>query len=331
VVDNVVKIILHDLFDPLIETLDKKIAAAETAVAIDERLKATINGILKFLQRENERLDISFAAGGDFVLADLVSSFHRIGIELEKLGEENSIEGLSQTMLRLTDLMIGKAGLLRILGSLDIVREAEAKQELGEKLEFMAGILTAVKEAVAECFFVEAGTVVEESEDEQSREEFALKFFAALVNNIKQFLTEITPLLKEGLEDVVLLSLGTAQKAPYYRRESINLSNSLFSLLPTNPATGNWYPPQILTVLEAPACGTYQGAEALLCRNKYRRLSPPVIQPPMPPVLPATYYARNPFIRGWIINGIYSAMKSEIAQGEIARTADWLEDQWCKK
>jgi len=329
VVDNVLNKIIEEIFKPIINRLEMKATPHEPINVIDDSIKETINCILKACDECLEKLkNLNSAPSGD--IEDNFLDFKRV---LEKLKEETSRNEIFLMLLELIERIIGSKGVLKIFAKLDISRDDDCKKrleghrkELENHLDYMSVVLKDIKSALEN-----PGAPIEDKVDDESIEQYVFKIFPSLITNIHQLLIASSPSLKGSLDDITLLSLGTGQKDPYYWKKPINYGTSLFSMLPTNPLTGNWYPPQIMTALQAPSSGANQGAHALLCVGKYCRLNPPVMQPPLPPVLPATYYARNPFLRRWIIDGIYTGMKTEVAKAAIEDAAVWLKQHWKSK
>lgn len=329
VVDNVLNKTMEEIFKPIINRLGMNTTPQEPSDVIDNSIKETINHILEACDDGLGKLkELKSAPSGD-----IENNFLDIKSVLEKLKVETSRNEIFHTLLELIQLIIGSKGVLNIFAKLDISMDSDCKKRLeGQRehfknyFDYMSVVIKDVKSAMKN-----PGAPIEGKEDDEHIEQHVFKMFPSLITNVHQLLIESTPSLKGSLEDITLLSLGTGQKNPYYWLKPINFGTSLFSLLPTNPLTGNWYPPQIMTALQAPSSGANQGAEALLCLGRYRRLNPPVMQPPLPPVLPATYYARNPFLRKWIIDGIYTGMKTNVAKAAIEETADWLKQHWKSK
>ncbi|MDJ0836208.1 MAG: patatin-like phospholipase family protein [Acidobacteriota bacterium] len=131
------------------------------------------------------------------------------------------------------------------------------------------------------------------------------------------------------LKHVFALSVGVATRQPFYWLKQFNLGMLPFYFwLPTNPFTGDYYPPGVQSVLNGPTDDTVWECKNLL-GERYHRLSPRVIGPPnLPPTLIATSWARFPWWQQYLIGEITKTLDSTTAMDSVVDTAKYLKNQW---
>ncbi|MDJ0841199.1 MAG: patatin-like phospholipase family protein [Acidobacteriota bacterium] len=126
------------------------------------------------------------------------------------------------------------------------------------------------------------------------------------------------------------LSIGVANSQPKYWLKDFDLGNLPFYYwLPTNPGIGDWWPPIIQILLNAPTDNTNLECAELLAG--YHRLNPPVLGPPnMLPTLIATAWARFAIWRDWLVTEITKRMAGGEVTAAVNETIQFLQNGWKK-
>ena len=128
------------------------------------------------------------------------------------------------------------------------------------------------------------------------------------------------------LSRIALLSLGVLTKMGNYGLANFDLGAQLFfSVLPTNPQVGNFYPPEQQISLDAPTEDVNHQLRILL-DDRYTRLNPPVFGPPeMPPALLAMSLARFQYWRDWLVYKVTAGCESPEARRAVERGVRFLQ------
>lgn len=144
------------------------------------------------------------------------------------------------------------------------------------------------------------------------------------------FLEKVKPDPIKSLKDLSVLSLGVCSRAPYYFTPDFDLGAMPFNMIPTNFFNGDIYPPIVSIFLDAPSEETNFEMKQLLGNAGYRRLSPPVVKFPTPPVIPALYMARWPILKNWIVALIEAQVQGDhtkVVDAAVNETITWLEEE----
>ncbi|MDJ0836209.1 MAG: patatin-like phospholipase family protein [Acidobacteriota bacterium] len=131
------------------------------------------------------------------------------------------------------------------------------------------------------------------------------------------------------LRSITLFSVGVGYRTPYYWTSNFDFGSTLFTMLPTNPWTGHFYPPLVSLGLDAPGMIAEKRTWLMLGKHAFR-LDPPILQPPFfPPTLIATAMARFDFWRLYFVDQIQRATHSSEARRYLERALDFLNsDDW---
>ena len=131
----------------------------------------------------------------------------------------------------------------------------------------------------------------------------------------------------ETLKSIRLLSLGVGNKIPYYNVSDFNLGYLSFNLLPTNFKNKDFYPAIFYLMLD-PQVETSSYEAKQLIQKRFRRLSPGVLQYPIPPILAAMYLSRWDLLRQRYIKTIHEGMNDSLTKEELSKTEAWLTTFW---
>lgn len=134
---------------------------------------------------------------------------------------------------------------------------------------------------------------------------------------------------KKTINDFSILSLGVCNQLPNYFTPWFDFGVPPFSMIPSNLAKQHIYSPFVTLPLDAPSTAVNFEMDQIL-GNQYRRLNPPVISFPTPPVLPALYMSRWKIYRDWIINSINHQMRNPRVDEEVDITIEWFNYIWNK-
>lgn len=131
-------------------------------------------------------------------------------------------------------------------------------------------------------------------------------------------------LVRDVLSSLRLLSLGVGAKRTAYWLRFFDVSFTQFNLYPTNPLTGNWYPPSTSVGLDGPTEDAIYISRQLLSRN-FHRLNPGILEVP---TLVACLWARFPMPRYWLMQQIYAAVDTPDSKAAVRDALAFLRNRW---
>ncbi len=131
--------------------------------------------------------------------------------------------------------------------------------------------------------------------------------------------------VKKVCRSLKMLSLGVGARRAAYWVKLIDTSFTQFSIYPTSPPAGNWYPPNVSVGLDAPTEDAVFMSQQLLSPSKFQRLNPPLLEVP---TLVACIYARFPLVREWLTQQIYAAVETPLSKQAVERALAFLETAW---
>lgn len=130
--------------------------------------------------------------------------------------------------------------------------------------------------------------------------------------------------LANAIKNTRLLSVGVGEKKPAYWLENFSLGIKQFGQYPTNPPNSNWWTPETFLALDAPSENSEYVCSQTL-GGFYHRLNPPLFgAPDSLPTLPATFLAKNQYIKEQVIEQIKTKTTSDAAHRAVQCALTYL-------